>query len=383
MAGNSDSGEKTEKPTPKKLRDARKKGDVSKSRDVTNTVSLIFTLGVLYLVTSYASNKTINLMEQTYTNLGENFQHSLKTLGGESLELLLVITAAVLIPIAAFGMLVDFLQIGPVFSTEKIKPKMSNLNPVSGLKRMFGMDNLVEVLKSIIKTGILFLVGWIVIRALLNDIVYLPLSNPGNIVNTTWVLMLYLFGWTIGIFVLITALDAGYQKYSFMKKMRMSIRDIRQEHKDTEGDPLIKGHRRQTAQEWAQESASQSASDASVLVVNPTHVAIAISYDKEATPVPLVTAKGEDHIARTMREAAEDAGVPILRNQQLARKLLADADEGDLVPRALFDIVAEVILWSQSIKQRVEHERENRLVAWQGKTPATPGEDLTCYPSAR
>jgi len=245
------------------------------------------------------------------------------------------------------------------------------------------MDNVVEVIKSIAKTAILFLVGWIVIQALLPDIVNLPLSNPGSIVNTSWVLMLYLFGWTISIFVLITALDAGYQKYSYLKKMRMSIRDIRQKNKDTEGDPLIKGHRRQTAQEWAQESASQAAGDASVLIVNPTHVAIAISYDKEATPVPLVIAKGEDHIARAMREAAEFAGVPILRNQQLARKLLADADEGELVPRALFDIIAEVILWSQTAQERVDHERENRFLMWQGKTQTAPGEDLTQYPSTQ
>lgn len=322
-------------------------------------------------------------METTVDSIGGDFLFQLKLLCAESLQLLLIIVAAVLIPIACFGMLVDFLQIGPIFAVEKIKPKMSNLNPAAGFKRMFGMDNLVEVLKSVMKTATLFIIGWIVIQHLLPELVHLPEASPSNIVRTLWILMLYLFGWTLTIFLLMTALDAGYQKYAYLKKMRMSVQDIQREFKDTEGDPLIKGHRRQTAQEWAQESASQAASEASVLIVNPTHVAVAINYDKDATPVPLVMALGEDHIARAMREAAEFAGVPILRNQQLARKLLADASEGDLVPRALFDIVAEVIIWSQRVHARVSHEKENQLIAWDGTLHAPPGEDLTAYPSER
>ncbi|MBX2885007.1 MAG: type III secretion system export apparatus subunit SctU [Granulosicoccus sp.] len=381
MADDSDSGDKTEKPTPKRLRDARKKGNVAKSRDITSTFGLIFTLGVLYLVTGFASNRIGLLMENTFDAIGGDFLLQLKLLGAESLWLFMVIVAAVLIPIACFGMLIDFLQIGPIFALEKIKPKMSNMNPVSGFKRMFGMDNFVEVLKSVIKTSTLFIIGWIVIKLLLPEIVYLPQASPENIVQTLWILMLYLFGWTLAIFLLMTALDAGYQKYSYLKKMRMSVRDIQREFKDTEGDPLIKGHRRQTAQEWAQESASQAASEASVLIVNPTHVAVAINYDKEATPVPLVMALGQDNVARAMREAAEFAGVPILRNQQLARKLLADSSEGDLVPRALFDIVAEVIIWSQRVHERVKHEKDNALIGWDGIIQTPPGEDLTAYPS--
>jgi len=383
MAGNSDSGDKTEQPTAKRLRDARKKGEVAKSRDVTSTFSLIFTLGVLYLVIGYGARRTARLMDFSFSNVGLDFQYALLLLGREAIELLLVVTAGTLIPIALFGMLVEFLQVGPVFTTQKMTPKMSNLNPAAGFKRMFGMDNLIEVLKSICKTAVLFLIGWMVIKTLLPSIVNLPQSNPGSIVDTLWVLALYLFGWTLSIFFLMAALDAGYQKYAYLKKNRMSMRDIRQENKDTEGDPLIKSHRRQTAQEWAQESAAHAASGASVVVVNPTHVAIALSYDQVATPVPLVIAKGEDETARRMREAAEEAGVPILRNQQLAKKLLADADEGDLVPRALFDIVAEIILWARRVHERVDHERENKLVAWQGTIQAPPGEDLTRYPSAR
>ena len=380
MAGNSDSGEKTEKATPKKLRDARKKGDVSKSRDITSTLGLIFSFGILWLVFNYASTQISWLLQVALSSPGEDFAESLRLIGSESLKLFLQISAAILIPIAVFGVLVEFLQIGPILTTEKMKPKMSNLDPAAGIKRMFGMDNFVEVIKSVIKTSILFFICWMTINAILPQLVFLPTAGPLNLTAAFSELVIYLFSWTFGVFLLLTVLDASYQKYSYAKKMKMSMHDIKQEHKDTEGDPLIKGQRQQTAQEWAQEGASQAAGDASVLVVNPTHVAIAINYDRKITPVPTVMAKGEDETARSMREAAERAHVPVLRNKQLARTLLADAELGEPVPRDLFDIIAEVILWAAKVRERVEHERENKLLAWDGKIQAPPGEDLTTYP---
>lgn len=380
MAGNDQSGEKTEKATPKKLRDARKKGDVAKSRDITSTFGLIFAFGVLWALLGYASQQSSMLLDAVLASPGKDFNESLRLLGSEAIELFLIVSAAILIPILAFGILVEFLQIGPILTFEKMKPKLSNLNPVEGIKRMFGMDNLVEVLKAIVKTAILFFIGWMVITALLPELIILPTAEPGNLAGALGQLLLYIFGWTMGIFLLLTALDASYQKYSFAKKQKMSIRDIKQEFKDTEGDPLIKGHRQQTAQEWAQEGAAQAAGGANVLVVNPTHVAVAIDYDRDLIPVPTVSAMGEDDIARAMREAAERENVPVLRNKKLARTLLADAKEGDPVPRELFDIMAEIILWAAKVRERVAFEKDNALLTWDGEIQSPPGEDLTQYP---
>ena len=215
---------------------------------------------------------------------------------------------------------------------EKLKPKLEHLNPVEGVKRMFSMDNLVEVLKAVLKTALLLLIGWLVVQAALPQIVGLARSpeQPVQVIGALmWDLTVQAVAWTLGTFALVSLLDAAYQRHSFIKKMRMSLRDIRQEMKESEGDPHIKQQRKQAHQEWSQRNAAQAARTANVLVVNPTHVAIAIDYDRETAPVPSIAAKGEDFVARAMREAAEEAGVPIVRNVPLARDLLARGEIGE------------------------------------------------------
>jgi flagellar biosynthesis protein FlhB len=265
------------------------------------------------------------------------------------------------------------------------------MNPVEGVKRMFTMDNLIEVVKALAKTAVLFLLGWLVVKPALNQIVGLarsPTLAPQAIGALVWDLTVKLLAWTLATFAMVSLLDAAYQRWSFTKKMRMSMRDIKQEMKESEGDPYIKQHRRQAAQEWQQRNAAQAARNANVLVVNPTHVAIAIDYDREHTPVPTIAAKGEDHVARAMREAAEEAGVPIVRNVPLARDLLARGEEGEIIPADLFDVIAEVILWAREVRDEVDALRADNPMERPDTPPprhrmAVPGEeDLTRYPEA-
>lgn len=381
MADN-DSGDKTEKPTPKKLKDARKKGDVAKSKDVTNTVVLILWVALLGLGVSYAGERLMVLLDVALSvpNKDGDFVHQLSAVGGVAIEALLIVSAMFLVPVAVFGTLIDFLQIGPILSFEKIKPKMENLSLTSGLKRMFGMDNLVEVLKHILKTALLFFIAWQVFKAFLPQLALLPTSDPATVGTALWELTFKLFAWTVGIFSLISILDAGYQKYSHTKKLRMSMRDIKQEYKDSEGDPMIKQKRREAHQEWSQQSATQAAKDSNVVIVNPTHVAIALDYDRDNCPAPTISAKGEDYVARAMREAAEEEGVPILRNVGLARELLANAQEGDVVPGGLFDIIAEVILWATEVQKEIELQKTQPTEPLPERKYTPPGEDLTSYP---
>ena len=381
MADN-DSGDKTEKPTPKKLKDARKKGDVSKSQDMTNTVVLILWVALLGLSISYAGERLMALLDAALSVPSKDggFIHQLSTIGGIAIEALLILSAMFLVPVAFFGTLVDFLQVGPVLSFEKIKPKMENLSLASGLKRMFGMDNLVEVIKHILKTSLLFFIAWLVFKAFIPELALLPTSDPTAIGTALWEVTFKLFAWTVGIFSLISVLDAGYQKYSHTKKLRMSMRDIKQEYKDSEGDPMIKQKRREAHQEWSQQGATQAAKDSNVVIVNPTHVAIALDYDRDNCPAPTIAAKGEDYIARAMREAAEEEGVPILRNVELARELLANAQEGDVVPGSLFDIIAEVILWATEVQEEIELQKTHPTESLPERKYTPPGEDLTCYP---
>jgi type III secretion protein U len=387
MSDKNDSGDKTEKPTPKKLEDARKKGDVAKSKEVTSTIVLVVWMGLGALVIGYATTRFAALFEATFVTIGQGWMHTgfagaVRSLGGQAFELSLLLVAMLLVPIAAVGLLVDFLQIGPVLTFEKIMPKLENMNPVEGVKRMFSMDNLIELVKSIVKTALLFLVGWLVIKSALPDIVALARSQnlaPQAIGALTWSLTLKLLAWTAALFALVSALDAAYQQYSFTKKMRMSMRDIKQEFKESEGDPYIKNQRRQLHQEWSQRNQQNAARSANALIVNPTHVAIAIEYDRETCPVPMISAKGEDNVALAMREAAEEAGVPIVRNIPLARDLLARGEVGEIIPNDVFDASAEVILWAREVRKEIDAESRGEGSA-ERRRIAAPGEDLTRYP---
>ena len=406
MSDKNDGGDKTEKPTPQRLNEARKKGDVSKSREVTSTVVLVVWLGLGALAVGFAGARLAGLFESLFAVLGGGWSAggyvgALRKLGWQSLELALLLVGMLLVPAAAVGLLTDFLQAGPVLSFEKLKPKMEHLNPVEGVKRMFSMDNLVEVLKALAKTALLFFIGWMVVKSALPQIVglaRLPTLHPQTVGALTWDLTVQVLAWTLAIFALVALLDAVYQRWSFTKKMRMSLRDIKQETKESEGDPYIKQQRRQAHQEWSQRNAAQAARTANVLVVNPTHVAIAIDYDRETAPVPTIAAKGEDHVARAMREAAEEEGVPIVRNVPLARDLLARGEVGEIIPQDLFEIIAEVILWAREVREEVEAQRRaaegscdaganvdidlDALPSVPKRRIPAPGVDLTHYPES-
>ncbi len=376
-----DKGSKTELPTSKKLRDARKKGDVAKVADVSLTVGFIFALLLLWLVFNYMTEGLIIIMEQAVSSPTKTFNEALRSHTRIGIQVFVGVSALVLVPLTIFSLIVEFMIIGPVITAEKFKPKMSNLNPAEGLKKMFGPDNLVELFKSVFKTLILAFVFYLTITALIQELLLLPGAEEESIIDAIWYLAVRILGWASAAFLIIMFFDAIYQKYAFTKKMKMSVRDIRDELKETEGDPMLKGARKDLGYDWAQAPA-EAASEANVLVVNPIHVAIAIIYDREKTKIPVITGKGEENVAREMRQAAARAGVPILRNEQLARALLADRTEGHYVPKALFDIIAEVILWAKSVRPNDQGSRATTpgpVTLNRHSAILPPGEDLTAY----
>jgi len=387
MADKNDGGDKTEKPTEKRLQDARKKGDVPKSKEITSTMTLLVWLGLGALALPLATQRLMALTLRVIDSLQQPFSFAAPAMGWMALEALLWLTAVLLVPVILIGLLTEFLQAGPVFTMEKSKPKLDHMNPVSGIQKMFGMDNLIEVLKAAVKTVTLFAIGWAVLKSLLPQIMLLSSASAGTLGTALWQVAFKLLAWTLAAFAMVSALDFVWQRHSFTKKNRMSMRDIRQEHKESEGDPHIKAQRRQTHQEWSQRNAASAAENANVLVVNPTHVAIAIDYDRETCPVPVLTAKGEDDVARAMREAAAAAGVPIVRNVPLARDMLARAEVGEIIPKDLFEVMAEVILWAKQVREDVaahadptsdEAARQHARAGQPRRQP--PGEDLTTYP---
>lgn len=351
MADKNDDGEKTEKPTPKRLKDARKKGNVAKSRDMTSTIGLLGWIVVAALVFVMLSGRIAGLAEMALDAVDRPSLQVMGELAAESGRTLLMLVALIFLPVAGLSLLADFLQVGPVLSFEKLKPKADNLNPVEGFKRMFSVDNLVEVIKAVVKTALLIAIVIVTGYLMLHRILELPGGEPAAFGMTLAMLGFFILAATVAVFVLVSFVDASYQRFSYMKKLRMSRRDIKQEHKQTEGDPLVKQERRQLHQEWSQRNAMDGARDALALVVNPTHIAVAIDYDPDEEPVPSVGAKGRDEIARAMREAAERAGVPVLRNVELARELFDRVELYDTIPADMFDAVAQVVLWAQDMRE--------------------------------
>lgn len=390
-----DSGDKTEQPTQKRLQDARKKGDVPKGKELTSTATLLVWLVMGALCVQLACGRLAALCEGLFARVNagwreEGFAHVAALLGWQSVELAALLVGLLVIPVAALGTLVEFLQAGPVLAFEKVAPKMEHLNPAEGIKRMFSLDNLVELLKGILKTALLFGIGWAVARALLPDAMRLatsadrPAQHLGGLI---WEGTVKSLAWTVGVFFGVAFLDTLWTRHRFTKKMRMSMRDIKQEMKESEGDPHLKQQRKQAHAEWSQRNQKAAARGANALIVNPTHVAIAIDFEPGRCPVPTVSAKGEDHVARAMREAAEEAGVPIVRNVPLARELLARCEEGEVIPPDLFDVLAEVIVWAESVREQLKWEaaqadphRRDEVPAAPPRTRPAPGEDLTRHP---
>ena len=381
MAGDQDSASKTEKPTPRRLREARKKGDVAKSRDVTSTLCLAFALALATWLLGDSIERLTALTENVLRISDGSFDARLTALSEEALDTFLSLLALILLPIAAFGLLVEFMQTGPVFAPDKLKFKASNIDPVAGAGRVFSRDNVVELAKSIGKTVLVALVILLVVRAALDELVLLPANGLLHLLGMTQYLLLLVVAWTLALFVPFALVDVAWQKHSYIEKMKMSLRDVRDERKNTDGDPQVKNQRRQLHKEWSAQGATGAARAATVLVVNPTHVAIAIRFDQTDCPVPTVMAKGEEEQARDMREAADGASVPVLRNEHLARTLLADVAVGDPIPEALFDIVAEVILWATRTNAHLSHEKGDApQPPVDAPIPPAPGEDLTAYP---
>ncbi|WP_440222696.1 type III secretion system export apparatus subunit SctU [Dokdonella sp. MW10] len=351
MSGkNNDSGDRTEKPTPKKLKDARKDGDVHKSKELSSTVLVLVWLMAVWLLTPAYYRYLEGLFEGMFDAIARPGTVALHQAMEQGTMALLVLTVPVMMVAGILGLFTDYIQIGTVFAPKRVKPDISRLNPAEGIKNMFSRDNLVEVVKSIFKTAGLTVIFLIVLWSLLPQYIELPLGQAGNIGSAHWAGMLRMGAWTVFVFFFVSALDAFYQRFSFIKRLRMSRRDIRQESKESEGDPHIKGRRRQLHQEWSQQNMLHSVRKSSVVVTNPTHVAVALHYEPGETELPVVVAKGEDHEAAMIRKAAEEAGVPIMQNVALARGLNENVEVDDYVTSEFFQAVAEVLRWAEDIR---------------------------------
>lgn len=345
----SEDSEKPHEATPHKLRDAREKGDVYKSKDLSSTASLLAVLLTFSVFSELIADHLLGLFTHSLKFEGLDFSTLLPRMISISFEILLITTAVLVIPMAILGVLTEFLQVGFLFASEKVTPDLNKINPTEGLKRIFRKENITQSIKSFFQSALILITCVIFIHQSLPDLLNLFYAKPQITLALLWKYGSIITLWISIIFLIIGMLDYFYQRHSYMQRQRMSDSEIKQEFKQSEGDPVVKNERRQLHKEWSSRSVTQATSRAKVLITNPTHIAIAIYYAPEEAPLPSVTAKGEGAMAALMRQTAEENAIPIVENVALARGLNDDAELDATIPEDYFEAVAEVLIWAQRI----------------------------------
>jgi type III secretion protein U len=339
--------EKTEPPTPKKLREAREKGQVAKSRDLAQ--AFLFAVIAAILIGTAASYSAILqrfmvLPGAFYTSA---FAVAVREMGQAALDVAMSLLVPLMAAVALTGIIGNVIQTGFMFSPKSMAPELSKISPATQLKQMFSVKNLIEFIKSIVKIVVLVLLLYGVIKGGLRDLLLSGSCGLDCVIRVTAEMTKQVVYTSMIVFFIIAGADFFLQYQQHMKQLRMSKDEVKREYKEMEGDPLIKSKRHQFHQELMAENSTQRARTASVLVTNPTEFAVAIFYRAEETPLPLVVAKGQGFMAKRMVTAAREEGVPIMQNIPLARGLYAEAEIDQYIPSSMIEPVAEVLRWVQ------------------------------------
>lgn len=350
-------GDKTEKATPKKLDDARKEGRVARSSDLINGFMLLLMFFVLKLFGGIMANLFLDSFVKYYNKASDISMEVFDVrqavnLSNEIVIDIVIASLPVLIGSFVVALVGNIVQVGWKVTGKPLKPKLDRLNPIGGLKRMFSQEKVVELIKSILKVLAIALVAynevkdrWKFILNLYDFEFMQAILNIFDIVLDVGIKISL-------IFVVIGLADFGYQKWKHLHDLRMSKQEVKDEMKQSEGDPQIKGQIRQKMREGARRRMMQDLPKADVVITNPTHFAVAVKYDKETAEAPYVLAKGADYVAANIKEIAKQNNIEIVENKPLARMLYYNVEIGDQIPPELYQMVAEVLAYVYSVKNK-------------------------------
>ncbi|MDK1285654.1 flagellar biosynthesis protein FlhB [Pseudoalteromonas umbrosa] len=349
-----DSGqERTEEPTAKKISDARKKGQVARSKELGTTFVLIFSAVALILYGADIAKGLYNIMGRMLTlNRNETYDTTkmFSVWGDAFSELFFPMSMFVLI-ITVAGIIGNTLLGGFNFSWQAAAPKASKMSPFKGIKRMFGPQAAIELLKSVLKFVLVAGFAILFIKWLFYDILHLSIESvPGSVIHSLEILA-WLFLALSCTMIIISAIDAPYQSHTHHKQLKMTLQEVKDEYKNSEGDPQIKARIRRTQREMSQRRMMQDVPDADVVVTNPTHYSVALKYDTEKAGAPIVIAKGVDELAMQIRKVAIGNEVPIVESPVLTRSLYHTTEVGDQIPDQLFTAVAQVLAYVFQLKK--------------------------------
>ena len=331
-------GEKTEEPTPKRLREARKKGEVALSRDLIGAGIYL----VMFATLSFTAGTWVTRLV-LYMHTVFKVAHRPGAMAAHAawaFEALREATLAPLVAAMAIALALGFMQTGGLFSFEALKLDPQKLMP--SLKKVFNLNALMEVVKGFVKITLAAVVAWLAVKPLLGAFVNLTGASPRSILLVLGIATEKLGKQVALVVVVIGAADLLWQRYQYRKKMMMTREEVKREYKESEGDPQHKHERQRLHKELLEQRMVNAVRKADFVVVNPDHIAVAIQYDKDGNAAPIVLAKGERLLAEKIKEVAREAGVPIFRDVSLARAL-RDVEEGDEIPEALYEAVAEIL----------------------------------------
>lgn len=346
------SDEKTEQPSDKKLRKVREEGQVAKSSDLVEVacVGVVFVAlqaGATHLADMLRAVLNDALVFASGAHSMQDLLHALTDIGLHAIELLIGIAA-----LAFFAAVLALLpQTGMQISMAAATPKLASVSPASGLKRMVSLTALLDLAKMTVKAAILIVVMWQTIKNALPVVASALDRSIPQLVEVLWSVLMHVVAVAFGVFVVIGAVDYRLQKWLFIRRNRMSKDELKREHKESDGNPEMKGERKRLARELSQEGPKRGVGRATVVVVNPVHYAVALRYDPVEFPLPVVLARGVDGEALLLRRYATELGVPIVANPPVAR-MLHKVPENQPIPEELFEVVAAILRWVDGLAPR-------------------------------
>ncbi len=354
-------GEKTEPATEKKLSDARKEGQVAKSKEIAIAFGLLALFVGMKVWIGYMSGQFLDIFALIYNKIPETVTFWHGEMPVNDIRILvshaLLQTLLIMAPALMVGLLVAFLcdvaQVGWKPTGKPLQPKFNKLSPISGFKRIFSMNSLVELIKSIAKILLIVYICYSYLKdkwPLLYLFYELPLLDALQTISS---LVTDLGIRVSATYMIIAFADLIYQRVKFANDMKMTKQEIKDEYKQSEGDPQIKGRIRQKMREVSQRRMMQNLPQADVVITNPTHYAVAVKYDPAVAEAPVVLAKGEDYLAARIKEVAKENHIEIVENKPLARMLYANVDVGQTVPPELYQAVAEVLAFVYHLQGKV------------------------------
>lgn len=353
-------GEKTEEPTAKKLSDARNEGQVAKGKDLTSAVMLLVLFMVLRFTVGNMGEGFIECFNKNYTQIGDlftsthgeyNMQYTIALIQSAALDML-----KLLIPFFGIGFIVaiviELAQVKWKPTSKPLQPKLSKFNPVNGIKRMFSVRTLVSLIKQIVILVVIFIVVYNKLNSRMSDIYMLydiPLISAIMLLGD----IIFDIGTVICvIYTIIGIADYVFEKRKFKKDMMMTKQEVKDEWKNTEGNPEVKNKIRQKMSEVSRRRMMQAVPEADVVITNPTHFAVALKYEQNKGKAPVVIAKGEDYLAAKIKEAARENNIEIVENKPLARMLYYNVELDEEIPPELYQAVAEVLAFVYNIKNK-------------------------------